>query len=140
MGICLSTSSTTKSPPSRKQNTNPSNRWSRVRSSSTTKRNDQDAMIHEHAKAAVEMLLQQQQQTNGGVGLTFDRSTSLRHVGANSKRYQPLPRSSSSRARLGTDPLVPVEKLLNQVCWLYVFHVCSLFLFLDLIISWFCYN
>lgn len=112
MGLCLSTStSTTKSPPARKQN--PSNRWSRVRSSSTTKRNEDDAMIHEHAKAAVEMLLQQQQ-NNDGVGLTFDRSTSLRHVGVNSKRYQPLPRSSSSRARLGTDPLVPVQQLFNQ--------------------------
>ncbi|GJY86625.1 putative methylesterase 11, chloroplastic [Tanacetum coccineum] len=113
MGICLSSSSSTTKPaaPPRKQN--PSNRWTRVRSSSTTKRNEEDdAMIHEHAKAAVEMLLQQ---NGGGVGLTFDRSTSLRHVGANSsKRYQPLPRSSSSRARLGTDPLLPVHHLLNQ--------------------------
>ncbi|KAK1408889.1 hypothetical protein QVD17_41017 [Tagetes erecta] len=43
-------------------------------------------------------------------------STSLCHVpgGANSKRYQPLPRISSSRARSITNPLLPPQQLVIQ--------------------------
>lgn len=120
MGICLST----KSPPTKnhsKRVTNQSNgsgnsnRWSRVRSGSVKREKFDDAVIHEHAIAAA-ILFQQHQQQNGGV-LPFDRSTSLRHVpgGVNSKRYQPLPRSSSSRARSVTDPLLPPQQLVVQV-------------------------
>ncbi|KAI3726169.1 hypothetical protein L1987_65966 [Smallanthus sonchifolius] len=119
MGICLST----KSPPRRNHskrvtnqstgsgNSNSSSRWSRVRSSSIKREKFDDAVIHEHAIAAA-ILLQQQ---NGGV-LPFDRSTSLRNLpgAANSKRHQPLPRSSSTRARSLTDPLLPPQQLLNQ--------------------------
>lgn len=122
MGICLST----KSPPRKNHskrvtnqstasvNSNSSNRWSRVRSFSGKREKFDDAMIHEHAVAAA-LLFQQQQQQNGGV-LPFDRSTSLRHLpgSANSKRYNPLPRSSSTRPRSLTDPLLPPQQLLNQ--------------------------
>ncbi|KAJ0712332.1 putative alpha/beta hydrolase-1 [Helianthus annuus] len=110
MGICLST----KSPPRRNlskrvtNNTNSSSRWSRVRSSSIKREKFDDSVIHEHAIAAA-LLFQQQ---NGGV-LPFDRSSSLRHV-PNSKRHQSLPRSSSTRARSLTDPLLPPQQLLNQ--------------------------
>lgn len=122
MGICLST----KSPPRRNHskrvmnqsttsvNSNSSNRWSRVRSSSGKKEKFDDATIREHAIAAA-LLFQQHQQQNGGV-LPFDRSTSLRHPpgAANSKRHQGLPRSSSTRPRSVTDPLLPPQQLLNQ--------------------------
>lgn len=116
----------TKSPPRRNHskrvmnqsttsvNSNSSNRWSRVRSSSGKKEKFDDATIREHAIAAA-LLFQQHQQQNGGV-LPFDRSTSLRHPpgAANSKRHQGLPRSSSTRPRSVTDPLLPPQQLLNQ--------------------------
>ncbi|KAK9067173.1 hypothetical protein SSX86_014498 [Deinandra increscens subsp. villosa] len=119
MGICLST----KSPPRKnhsKRATNPSgttnssNRWSRVRSSSIKREKFDDSVIHEHAIAAA-LLFQQHQQQNVGV-LPFDRSTSLRHLpgAGNSKRQPPLPRSSSTRPRSVTDPVVPPQNLLNQ--------------------------
>lgn len=122
MGICLST----ESPPTKKNNNskrvtnhqsingNSSSRWSRFRSFSGKK--DNDAVIHEHAIAAA-LLFQQQ---NGGV-LPFDRSTSLRHV-PNSKRHQPFTRSSSTRPRSVTDPLVPPQQLLNQVYFYANYH------------------
>ncbi|KVH92653.1 hypothetical protein Ccrd_005317 [Cynara cardunculus var. scolymus] len=122
MGICLST----KSPPRRNHskrvmnqsttsiNSNSSHRSSRFRSSSGKKEKFDDAIIREHAIAAA-LFFQQHQQQNGGV-LPFDRSTSLRHPpgAANSKRLQGLPRSSSTRHRSVTDPLVPPQQLLNQ--------------------------
>ncbi|KAI7740030.1 hypothetical protein M8C21_025778 [Ambrosia artemisiifolia] len=119
MGICLSTKSSPSNKTTRSKrltnqstNTHSSTRWSRVRSSSIKREKFDDAVIHEHALAAA-LLFQQQ---NGGV-LPFDRSSSLRHVpgGSHSKRQQPLlPRSSSTRARSLTDPLLHPQQLLNQ--------------------------
>ncbi|KAL7607042.1 hypothetical protein Lser_V15G20351 [Lactuca serriola] len=118
MGICLSTESPPRKNHSKRvtnqsttsANSNSSNRWSRVRSLSSKREKFDDAMIHEHAIAAA-LLFQQ----NGGV-LPFDRSTSLRHPpgSANSKRHNPLPRSSSTRPRSVADPLLPPQQLLNQ--------------------------
>ncbi|CAI9109856.1 OLC1v1009775C1 [Oldenlandia corymbosa var. corymbosa] len=82
-----------------------SNRWTRIRSSKK-----EEAVIHERALAAA-ILLQQQLQ-NGGV--SFDRSTSLRYSNGSAKRSQTLPRSSSSRARSLTDPLLQPHQLVNQ--------------------------
>ncbi|KAL2499854.1 putative methylesterase 11 [Abeliophyllum distichum] len=83
-----------------------SNRWTRIRSS---KRDEN--RIHEQALAAA--ILFQQQTHNGGVA-TFDRSTSLRYQSGNSKRNQAFPRSSSSRARSLTDPLLQPHQLIKQ--------------------------
>ncbi|KAI7747053.1 hypothetical protein M8C21_011888 [Ambrosia artemisiifolia] len=120
MGICLSTKSSPSNKTTRSKrltnqstNTHSSTRWSRVRSSSIKREKFDDAVIHEHALAAA-LLFQQQ---NGAV-LPFDRSSSLRHVpgGSHSKRQQPLlPRSSSTRARSLTDPLLHPQQLLNQI-------------------------
>lgn len=82
-----------------------SNRWSRVRSKK------EESIIHERALAAA-ILLQQQLQ-NGGAA-SFDRSTSLRYPNGSSKKNQALPRSSSSRARSLTDPLLQPHQLVNQ--------------------------
>lgn len=91
-----------------------SNRWSRNRSS---KRDD--SVIQERAFAAA-ILLQQQLQNGGGRGaVPFDRSASLRYPNSNSKKNQPLPRSSSSRARSLTDPLLQPHQLVNQVSALF---------------------
>ncbi|KAL7141117.1 hypothetical protein ABFS83_08G032100 [Erythranthe nasuta] len=84
-----------------------SNRWSRIRSS-----RKEENLIHERALAAA--ILFQQQMQNGGGTAPFDRSTSLRYSNGNSKRSQPLPRSSSSRARSLTDPLLQPHQLVNQ--------------------------
>ena len=86
-----------------------SNRWSRMRSS--RKEKVQDALIHEQAVAAA--ILFQQHQRNGG-SLPFDRSASLRFPAGPKKNS--LPRSSSSRARSLTDPLLQPQQLVNQVC------------------------
>lgn len=60
--------------------------------------------------AAAAMLLQQ-----NGVSLPFDRSSSLRFPPpAAGQKKQALPRSSSSRARSLTDPLVQPQQLVNQ--------------------------
>ncbi|KAK4346415.1 hypothetical protein RND71_032754 [Anisodus tanguticus] len=121
MGLCLSRSST---PPVKKRQskrlTNQatasvnggagSNRWSRNRSSKR-----EDSLIQERALAAI--LFQRQLQNGGGGGgggIPFDRSTSLRYPNSNSKKNQPLPRSSSSRARSLTDPLLQPHQLVNQ--------------------------
>ncbi|KAL1223469.1 putative methylesterase 11 [Cardamine amara subsp. amara] len=87
-----------------------SNRWNRVRSSSSTRDNNkfEDAVIQEHALAAAAVLFRQQ---NGGGSLPFDRSASQRYPG--SKKNQ-LPRSSSSRSRSSTDPLLQPHQFLNQ--------------------------
>ncbi|KAL2241713.1 putative methylesterase 11, chloroplastic [Sesamum indicum] len=85
-----------------------SKRWTRIRSS-----RKEENLIHERALAAA--ILFQQQLQNGGVGTApFDRSTSLRYPTGNSKKNQALPRSSSSRARSLTDPLLQPHQLVNQ--------------------------
>ncbi|KAK4712367.1 hypothetical protein R3W88_006880 [Solanum pinnatisectum] len=119
MGMCLSRSSGPVKKRQSKRLTNQSaaavngggsNRWSRNRSS---KRDD--SIIQERALAAA-ILLQQQMQNGGGGGgaVPFDRSASLRYPNSNSKKNQPLPRSSSSRARSLTDPLLQPHQLVNQ--------------------------
>ncbi|XP_016477736.1 putative methylesterase 11, chloroplastic [Nicotiana tabacum] len=123
MGLCLSRNSTVKKRPTSRRLTNQSaaaavsggavngsNRWSRNRS---TKRDD--SLIQERALAAA-ILFQQQLQNGGGGGgaVPFDRSTSLRYPNLNSKKNQPLPRSSSSRARSLTDPLLQPHQLVSN--------------------------
>ncbi|KAJ4707282.1 Methyl esterase [Melia azedarach] len=93
---------------------NTSNRWSRIRSGSRKEKFD-DALIQEQALAAA-ILFRQHQQQNGGVGgLPFDRSASLRCPNgfSGSKKTQ-LPRSSSSRSRSLTDPLLQPHQLVNR--------------------------
>ncbi|KAL3629463.1 hypothetical protein CASFOL_026685 [Castilleja foliolosa] len=117
MGLCFSRGD--RSPPqSRKQSkrfTNHSaaanggfgsSRWSRSRSS-----RKEENLIHEQALAAA-ILFQQQLQSGGAA--PFDRSTSLRYPNGSSKKNQALPRSSSSRARSLTDPLLQPHQLVNQ--------------------------
>lgn len=86
-----------------------SNRWSRNRSS---KRDD--SLIQERAIAAAILFQQQLQNGGGGGAVPFDRSSSLRYPNSNSKKNQPLPRSSSSRTRSLTDPLIQPHQLVNQ--------------------------
>jgi hypothetical protein len=90
-----------------------SNRWNnRVRSSSSRRDNKfEDALIQEHALAAAAVLFRQQ--NGGGGSLPFDRSASQRYQGSCSKKNQ-LPRSSSSRSRSSTDPLLQPHQFLNQ--------------------------
>lgn len=87
---------------------NSSNRWTRIRSS--RKEKPEDAIILEQARAAA--LLFQQHQQNASI--PFDRSTSLRYPASLASKKQPLPRSSSSRARSLTDPLLQPHQLVNQ--------------------------
>ncbi|KAI4352445.1 hypothetical protein L6164_006695 [Bauhinia variegata] len=104
-------------PPAKKKHTkrlsnapslsNLSSRWSRMRSSRKDKLDD--AIIKEQALAAA-MLFKQHQQ-NGS--LPFDRSSSTRYPNGGSKKNS-LPRSSSSRARSLTDPLLQPHQLVNQ--------------------------
>lgn len=119
MGMCLSRSSGPVKKRQSKRLTNQSaaavngggsNRWSRNRSS---KRDD--SIIQERALAAAILLQQQMQNGGGGGAAPFDRSASLRYPNSNSKKNQPLPRSSSSRARSLTDPLLQPHQLVNQV-------------------------
>lgn len=92
---------------------NTSNRWSRFRSGSRKeKENFDDALIQEQALAAAILFRQHQQQQNG-LGLPFDRSASLRYPNGSSSKKTQLPRSSSSRARSLTDPLLQPHQLLN---------------------------
>ncbi|KAI3970788.1 hypothetical protein MKX01_024435 [Papaver californicum] len=84
-----------------------SNRWNRIRNPSKREKIE-DTHIQEQAIAAAILFKQHQQQQNGGT-VPFDRSTSLRHSA--SSRKQPLPRSSSTRARSSTDPLLPPYRL-----------------------------
>ncbi|XP_022774593.1 putative methylesterase 11, chloroplastic isoform X2 [Durio zibethinus] len=92
---------------------NSSNRWARVRSS--RKEQLDDTLIQEQALAAA-ILFRQHQQQNGGVSLPFDRSASLRYPNScsGSKKAGQLPRSSSSRARSLTDPLLQPHQLVNE--------------------------
>ncbi|CAN4079474.1 unnamed protein product [Withania somnifera] len=123
MGICLSRSSSPVKKRQSKRLTNQSssasvngggvagsNRWSRIRSSK-----GDDSLIQERALAAAILFQQQLQNGSGGGGdVAFDRSSSLRSPNSNSKNNQPLPRSSSSRARSLTDPLLQPHQLVNQ--------------------------
>ncbi|KAI3953713.1 hypothetical protein MKW98_017537 [Papaver atlanticum] len=84
-----------------------SNRWNRIRNPSKREKIE-DTHIQEQAIAAAILFKQhqqQQQQNGGGTSIPFDRSTSLRHSACS--RKQSLPRSSSTRARSSTDPLLP---------------------------------
>ncbi|XP_059451629.1 putative methylesterase 11, chloroplastic [Corylus avellana] len=87
---------------------NSSNRWTRIRSS--RKEKFDDALIQEQALAAAATIILQQH--NGA--LPFDRSASLRYPNSGSKKSNQLPRSSSSRARSLTDPLLQPQQLVNQ--------------------------
>ncbi|KAI4346692.1 hypothetical protein L6164_007565 [Bauhinia variegata] len=104
-------------PPAKKKHTkrssnapplsNLSSRWTRMRSSRKDKLDD--AIIREQALAAA--ILFKQHQKNGT--LPFDRSSSMRYPNGWSKKNS-LPRSSSSRARSLTDPLLQPHQLVNQ--------------------------
>ncbi|KAJ6827785.1 putative methylesterase 11, chloroplastic [Iris pallida] len=76
--------------------------------------------IHEQAlaAAAAELVLQQRRNSSGGgggVAPPFDRSASVRYTPAagSGGKKQGLPRSSSSRARSPTDPVVQTHQLVN---------------------------
>ncbi|CAA2979425.1 methylesterase 11, chloroplastic [Olea europaea subsp. europaea] len=118
MGLCLSrdNKSTAKKRPPSKRITNHSEAAAvgrgggggsmRIRSS-----RKEGNLINEQALAAA--ILFQQQLQNGGAA-PFDRSASLRYPSGNSKRNQALNRSSSSRTRSLTDPLLQPHQLINQ--------------------------
>ncbi|KAJ6364725.1 hypothetical protein OIU76_029650 [Salix suchowensis] len=91
---------------------NSSNRWTRIRS---TRKDTHDAMIHEQALAAA-ILFRQHQQQNGldSGSFPFDRSVSLRYPNGSGSKKTQLPRSSSSRARSLTDPLLQPQQLVNR--------------------------
>ncbi|XP_030513891.1 putative methylesterase 11, chloroplastic [Rhodamnia argentea] len=88
-----------------------SNRWSKLRSSSSRKDNLDDRSIQEQALAAA-IILQHRRQN--GKSTPVDRSASLRHTSPSGLKKQGLPRSCSSRARSVTDPLVQPHQLVNQ--------------------------
>ncbi|KAJ8755040.1 hypothetical protein K2173_016501 [Erythroxylum novogranatense] len=113
---CFATKSVKKRKPTKRlagnqQTTvNSSNRWSRIRS---TRKDSTDFLIQEQALAATILFRQHQQQNESGT-LLFDRSTSLRYSNSNWSKKTQLPRSSSSRARSLTDPLLQPHQLVNQ--------------------------
>lgn len=140
---------------------NSSNRWTRIRSSRKDKLDD--SLLHEQALAAA--ILFQQHHQNGS--LPFDRSASLRYPNSTSKlKKDALPRSSSSRSRSLTDPLLQPHQLVNQVfgficssfyfiifgccywnfclllkqLWFFCFWVFSIFVLIDTWKSWDCFN
>ncbi|KAJ6396335.1 hypothetical protein OIU77_021380 [Salix suchowensis] len=91
---------------------NSSNRWTRIRS---TRKDTHDAMIHEQALAAAILFRQHQQQNGSDSGsFPFDRSVSLRYPNGSGSKKTQLPRSSSSRARSLTDPLLQPQQLVNR--------------------------
>ncbi|KAG9131919.1 hypothetical protein Leryth_025435 [Lithospermum erythrorhizon] len=96
-----------------------STRWTQTRS-----KKDQ-TLINEQALAAAIILHQQigggggsggvdWGWVGGGVAIGFDRSASVRYTAANTRRNEGLPRSSSTRARSLTDPLLQPHQLVNQ--------------------------
>ncbi|XP_056169893.1 putative methylesterase 11, chloroplastic isoform X2 [Syzygium oleosum] len=85
----------------------PAGRWSRARSS---RRDRVEALTQEQAAAAAVLLRRHQQ--NGGPA-PFDRSASLRYPSSGAKK-QELPRSSSSRPRSLTDPLLQPHQIVSQ--------------------------
>ncbi|PPD78984.1 hypothetical protein GOBAR_DD24075 [Gossypium barbadense] len=118
MGNCFARKTVTKRPVTKRlqnqqKGPNSSNRWARVRSSRKDKLDD--SLLQEQALAAA-ILFRQHQQQNGGASLPFDRSASLRYPNSSSgsKKAGQLPRSSSSRARSLTDPLLQPHQLVNQ--------------------------
>ncbi|PPS13704.1 hypothetical protein GOBAR_AA06907 [Gossypium barbadense] len=118
MGNCFARKTVTKRPVTKRlqnqqKGPNSSNRWARVRSSRKDK--PDDSLLQEQALAAA-ILFRQHQQQNGGASLPFDRSASLRYPNSSSgsKKAGQLPRSSSSRARSLTDPLLQPHQLVNQ--------------------------
>ncbi|KAF3597807.1 hypothetical protein DY000_02025556 [Brassica cretica] len=87
------------------------NRLNRFRSSSSRRDNKfDDAVTTEQALAAAAILSRQQK---SGGSLPFERSASQRHPVSGSKKNQ-LPRSSSTRSRSSTDPLLQPHQFLNQ--------------------------
>ena len=85
-----------------------SKRWSKSRK----ERFDDVELQDQAVTAAANILLKQQ------YGVAFDRSSSLRFPNSNghSRKNQGLPRSSSSRARSLTDPLLqPHQLVVSQV-------------------------
>ncbi|PSR87739.1 Methylesterase 11 precursor [Actinidia chinensis var. chinensis] len=122
MGLCFSRKAV-KPPPAKRirhqsgvTGSGSSDRWTRTRSSKKEKL--EDSMRHERALAAAILFQQHKQQLPNGGGdggaLPFDRSSSLRYPTANGKKQPSLPRSSSSRARSLTDPLLQPHQLVNQ--------------------------
>lgn len=120
---CLAARTTTVKKKQRPQRrlTNPgsvsgtSSRWARIRSGSRKEKFDEAAIQEQALTAAI--LFHQRQQQNGVGGLPFDRSASLRYPNGSSGSKKPqLPRSSSSRARSLTDPLLQPHQLVNRVC------------------------
>lgn len=117
MGLCFSRTSVKNKKPTKPRLTNTqslvsggSKRWSKTRSSRKEKFDDVE-LQDQAATAAANIILKQQ------YGVAFDRSSSLRYPNTNgvSKKNQGLPRSSSTRARSLTDPLLqPHQLLLNQ--------------------------
>ncbi|KAG1341951.1 putative methylesterase 11, chloroplastic [Cocos nucifera] len=116
---CFSAAEETKWPraPRRRSAVNPppaaaggigsSERWSKGRAG--RKERVEEALIHEQALAAAAALLAQQ----NGRALPFDRSSSLRYPSQGQKKPA-LPRSSSSRARSLTDPVVQPQQLVHE--------------------------
>ncbi|KAK3413481.1 putative methylesterase 11, chloroplastic [Eucalyptus grandis] len=88
-------------------------RWNRSRSS----RGDKvEALSQEEAAAAAAAILLRRRQQNGQAerSAPFDRSASHRYPSSGPKKQAALPRSSSSRARSLTDPLLQPQQLVNQ--------------------------
>ena len=108
---CLAPKSMKKKPTKRLHNppptTNSTKRWTRVRSSRKEK---SDAVLTQEQVLAAAILFQQQ---NGRD--PFDRTTSVRYPKSGSKNSNTLPRSSSSRARALTDPLLQPHQLVSEV-------------------------
>lgn len=99
-----------------------SNRWSRMRSSRREKPGE--SLTPEQALEAAAAALYQKRPLNSS--LPFDRSTSLRQPAPGKKNRNALPRSSSSRPRSLTDPLLQPHQLVNQVgrdCWTSSFEI-----------------
>ncbi|CAL0318748.1 unnamed protein product [Lupinus luteus] len=93
-------SSTTKK---RSSHAPPSTRWSRKDMNL-----DETVTIRQQAIAAAALYRQHQQQQQ------FDRSSSMRYPNGSKRNANLLPRSSSSRARSLTDPLLQPHQLVNQ--------------------------
>ncbi|XP_058179363.1 putative methylesterase 11, chloroplastic [Rhododendron vialii] len=124
MGLCFSRKEVIKNRPSKRISNHSAavpaggggpSKWARIRSSSSRREKFDESVIHERALAAAILFQQQLQQQNGGA-VQFDRSTSLRYPSGVSSRRQSsgLGRSSSSRARSLTDPLLQPHQLVNQ--------------------------
>ncbi|CAN6911249.1 unnamed protein product [Brassica oleracea] len=87
------------------------NRLNRFRSSSSRIDNKFDDAVTQEQALAAAAILSRQQKTGGS--LPFERSASQRHPVSGSKKNQ-LPRSSSTRSRSSTDPLLQPHQFLNQ--------------------------